>query len=221
MYSKSIRQLAFTIYHEGSYRVEASEEAPTPSSGFVKARARRRKWSELHVASGNAKHFQRDGLFERQVDQLGDPDQFDSWAYNRDRRWDNSRSARYLSRDVVGYEDLGRQRRMARRFELWHVWFPSRVEAGLGTVWQGHWDWIPPWDPWLMTNSWAMHRSTTDAGKIGDVGMGWGPFAVPAVDMRRRSCLHWWWRSVAGGAMWDGFHLVRENLFPRIAQPAM
>jgi len=34
------------------------------------------------------------------------PDNFDRWAQGRDEKEDNSTSARYVSRDTVGYSDL-------------------------------------------------------------------------------------------------------------------
>src|SRR2546429_264854 len=34
-------------------------------------------------------------------------DDWEDWCASRDRRWDDSRSARYVSRGVIGYEDLG------------------------------------------------------------------------------------------------------------------
>src|SRR3989454_4745304 len=34
------------------------------------------------------------------------PDAWEDWSVARDRRWDEARSARYVSRDVIGYEDL-------------------------------------------------------------------------------------------------------------------
>src|SRR2546422_11258552 len=34
------------------------------------------------------------------------PDAWEDWCVARDRRWDEARSARYVSRDVIGYEDL-------------------------------------------------------------------------------------------------------------------
>src|SRR3989442_12725967 len=33
-------------------------------------------------------------------------DDWEDWCASRDRRWDNARSSRYVSRDVIGYEDL-------------------------------------------------------------------------------------------------------------------
>jgi len=39
---------------------------------------------------------------------------FDRWASGRDRSYDNSSSGRYVSQDVVGYEDLRCERHLAR-----------------------------------------------------------------------------------------------------------
>src|SRR6059036_594969 len=33
-------------------------------------------------------------------------DDWEDWCASRDRRWDDARSSRYVSRDVIGYEDL-------------------------------------------------------------------------------------------------------------------
>ena len=33
-------------------------------------------------------------------------DDFDQWSNSRDQRWNDSTSARYVSDDAVGYEDL-------------------------------------------------------------------------------------------------------------------
>ncbi|MGA8151340.1 MAG: DUF6600 domain-containing protein [Terriglobales bacterium] len=77
---------------------------------------------------------------------IGGRDQFDNWAYNRDRRYDESRSARYVSHDVVGYEDLDDYGDWRDDSNYGHVWFPNRVTAGWAPYHEGHWVWISPWD---------------------------------------------------------------------------
>jgi hypothetical protein len=49
--------------------------------------------------------------------------EFDLWAESRERSYDNSRSARYVSPDVVGYQDLDAN----------GTW---RVDASYGNGWR-------------------------------------------------------------------------------------
>ena len=46
------------------------------------------------------------GLREYQPLAVAGSDEFDRWAIDRDRSYDTSISARYVSPDVVGYQDL-------------------------------------------------------------------------------------------------------------------
>ena len=84
-----------------------------------------RQRTNLYRACRPESHFQRDGLIERRCRRYWRADQFDTWAYGRDHRYDVSRSAQYLSPDVVGFEDLDDQRRLARRSELWPCLVPN------------------------------------------------------------------------------------------------
>src|SRR5207248_4232575 len=34
------------------------------------------------------------------------PDDWEDWCATRDRRWDDSRTSHYVSRETIGYEDL-------------------------------------------------------------------------------------------------------------------
>ena len=45
----------------------------------------------------------------------GGADDFDQWCFSRDRREDQSRSARYVSREIPGYDDLDQYGRKSQR----------------------------------------------------------------------------------------------------------
>ena len=115
---------------------------------------------------------------------IGGPDQFDSWADSRDHRYDQSRSAQYLSHDVVGYEDLDDNGDWRDDSNYGHVWYPSHVAADWAPYHEGHWDWISPWGyTWVDDSSWGyapFHygRWVTVGGRWGWVA---GPPAVRAV----------------------------------------
>ena len=118
------------------------------------------------------------------VVQIGGPDQFDNWAYGREHRHHDSRSAQYVSHDVVGYDDLDDNGDWRDDSNYGHVWYPNRVAAGWAPYRDGHWDWIAPWGwTWVDDASWGyapFHygRWVTVGGRWGWVA---GPVAVRAV----------------------------------------
>lgn len=97
--------------------------------------------------------------------QIGRPDEFDNWAYTREHRHDNSRSAQYVSHDVVGYDDLDDNGDWRDDSNYGHVWFPNRVAAGWRPIMMAIGTGFLPGDGrgW-MTLRGATRRFTTDAG---------------------------------------------------------
>src|SRR5258706_535227 len=57
------------------------------------------------VDAGKAYRFSGTGLRDYESIDVSAPDEFDRWAYERDQRWDTSPSARYVSPEVIGYQD--------------------------------------------------------------------------------------------------------------------
>ena len=84
------------------------------------------------------------------------PDEFDRWAIDRDRGYEQSVSARYVSRDVIGYQDLDAHGTWRAEPEYGNVWVPSRVPAGWSPYRDGHWAWIDPWGwTWVDDAPWG------------------------------------------------------------------
>ena len=85
-----------------------------------------------------------------------DEDQFDTWAANRDRHWENSNSARYVSADVVGYEDLDDHGSWRQTPDNGNVWFPRASVPDWAPYHYGHWDYIEPWGyTWVDNEPWG------------------------------------------------------------------
>jgi len=72
-------------------------------------------------------------------------DDFDRWASDRDRRYDGSVSARYVSPDVVGHQDLDAHGTWRVDATYGNVWAPSRLSADWAPYRDGHWAWVDPW----------------------------------------------------------------------------
>ncbi|MGB9204980.1 MAG: DUF6600 domain-containing protein [Terriglobales bacterium] len=177
--------LAFSIYQPGSYRVEASEDGTysvvSIREGEGEATGNGQNYT-LHA--GQRATFSGTDSLNAEVTDIGGPDQFDNWAYGRDHRHDDSRSARYVSPDVVGYDDLDDYGDWRDDPGYGHVWYPTRVAVGWAPYREGHWDWIPPWGyTWVDDSPWGyapFHygRWVTVGGRWGWVA---GPVAVRAV----------------------------------------
>ena len=73
-------------------------------------------------------------------------DDFENWAISRDRREDRLRaSARYVSPDMVGYEDLDQYRSWRTVPEYGRCWVPRDTPADWAPYHEGHWAWVDPW----------------------------------------------------------------------------
>jgi hypothetical protein len=170
--------LAFTVSQPGSYRMEASEDGTysvvSLREGGGEATGNGQTYT-LHA--GQRGTFSGTDSLNADVIEIGGPDQFDNWAYGRDHRYDESPSAHYLSRDVVGFEDLDANGDWRDDSNYGHVWFPH-IEAGWAPYHTGHWDWIPPWGyTWVDDSAWGY--APFHYGRWVTVGGRWGWVAGP------------------------------------------
>ncbi|HKW33988.1 MAG TPA: DUF6600 domain-containing protein [Candidatus Acidoferrum sp.] len=150
--------LALSILRPGSYRINVNE------AGDATIVAVREGQGEI-TGGGSAYtiHAREEGFFNG-LDQLdadiqryqGDQDDFDQWCYDRDRRAEHSASARYVSDDVVGYEDLDEYGGWRPVPEYGNVWFPHTTVVGWAPYRYGHWVWISPWGwTWVDDAPWG------------------------------------------------------------------
>ena len=176
---------AFSILEPGSYRVEASEDGV---STLVTVRAGEGEASgggDIYtVHSGQSTRFNGTDRLEATDLRLARLDELDGWGQARDRRAEASPSARYVSRDVVGYEDLDEYGTWRTDPSYGHVWIPTRTSSGWAPYHDGHWAWISPWGyTWVDDAPWGyapFHygRWVTIQGRWGWVP---GPVEVEAV----------------------------------------
>src|SRR6202140_2170673 len=131
--------LAFSILQPGQYRIQASEDGNstvvTVRSGQGEATGGGRTYT---VNSGLSGTFSGTDSLQADIYRSADNDEFDNWSQDRDRRDDGSRSARYCSHDVVGYEDLDDNGTWRSDRNYADVCVPS-VAAGWAPYRDGHW----------------------------------------------------------------------------------
>ncbi len=114
----------------------------------------------------------------------GGADEFDQWCSSRDRREDQSQSARYVSREVPGYEDFDQYGRWGNQPGYGQVWMPTTVAAGWAPYHDGHWAWIAPWGwTWVDDAPWGF--APYHYGRWASFGGRWGwipgPYGVTPI----------------------------------------
>src|SRR5579872_300152 len=147
---------AFTIQQPGRYRVETSENGDysvvTIREGAGESSGNGQSYT-LHA--GERTTFRGTTSLNADMEQIGPPDDFDNWSERREHRYNDSPSARYCSRQVVGFEDLDDNGDWQPSPEYGNVWFP-RVEPGWAPYHNGHWAWIDPWGwTWVDDARWG------------------------------------------------------------------
>jgi hypothetical protein len=149
--------LALGLNGPGDYRVDV---APDGSSTTVTVRSGSATVygdnGQVPVAAGQQIRFA--GTTLQQVADNGAPglDGFDQWAAGRDAAEDRSVSARYVSRDVPGYEDLDANGSWRSSPQYGEVWVPNAVPTGWAPYHDGHWVWQAPWGwTWVDDAPWG------------------------------------------------------------------
>lgn len=165
--------LAFSIREPGDYRIDV--DANGRSTVVTVRSGRGEVYGEGSAYTIYAMHsyrfFGNDLRDYYRNAYLPPLDDFDLWANQRNRRGDNSMTARYVSREVIGYEDLDEYGSWRNDPGYGYVWMPSRVRANWVPYNDGRWMWVNPWGwtwvddaPWGFTVShygrWAHIRGT-------------------------------------------------------------
>ncbi len=90
------------------------------------------------------------------VQALGPLSDFDEWCIERERAITERHATRYVSRDVVGYEDLDSHGRWWNEPGYGYVWSPTYISIGWAPYSYGRWVWISPWGfTWIDNSPWG------------------------------------------------------------------
>jgi len=157
-YEVGTAHLNFVASEPGDYRFDVDTAGGTTRltlhSGSGVAYGRNGETRTL-VAPQQIVYHGRPGAFIQSLAEAP-RDSFDLWVSVRNHREDQATSARYLSRETVGYQQL----------DAWGVWITDPL---YGPVWQprtivadwapyryGHWVWISPWGwTWVDDAPWG------------------------------------------------------------------
>ena len=172
--------LAFTFRSPGEYRIDVDVRddatAVTVLSGQGEVYG---EGASYAVTPRNAYRFYGTGLSDYEPLLAQREDALDRWARERDRRLDNSKSARYLSSNVVGYEDLDANGIWRLDPKYGNVWIPNRVAADWTPYRNGHWTWVDPWG-WTWVDDAPWGYAVSHYGRWARLGSSWGWVPGPA-----------------------------------------
>lgn len=166
--------LAFTVLHPGEYRIGANPDSQTTTVTVRDGNGEVTGGGQTFpvYAHQQAIVVGGDQITYTLVSAPG-TDAWDQWNYSRDSREDNSPSARYVSREMGGYEDLDQYGSWGNQPGYGEVWMPTSVAAGWAPYHDGHWAWIAPWGwTWVDEAPWGFAPS--HYGRWASFGGRWG-----------------------------------------------
>ena len=126
-------------------------------------------------------------------------DGFDSWSAERDRRYERSRSANYVSPQMVGHADLDEFGSWQTVPEYGAVWFPTTVAVGWAPYRFGRWSWVGGWG-WTWVDDAPWGYAPFHYGRWGYIGgrWGWAPGGFVARPVWSPAMVAWY-----GGGGWS------------------
>jgi len=149
--------LAFNVYQPGEYRVQVNENGDETIARVYRGEAEiTGGGSSYRLAEGQEGRFSGIDQLSYDVSEIGQQDDFDRWAFDRDRREDRFRSSRYVSTEMTGYEDLDDYGDWQNVEGYGNVWRPRGVPGDWEPYRYGHWVYVSPWGwSWVEDEPWG------------------------------------------------------------------
>ena len=150
--------LAFSVLRPGLYKISVNDAGDSTAIRIRSGQGEVTGGGAAYTVHANdsATFSGFDRLNANSENYGNEEDQFDNWAATRDRRSEHSNSARYVSADVVGYEDLDDHGSWRQTRDNGNVWFPRTSVPGWAPYHYGHWDYIEPWGyTWVDDEPWG------------------------------------------------------------------
>jgi len=174
--------LAFALQSAGEYRIDVNANGDQTITTVWRGRGEvTGGGSSYDVIAGQQATFNGTDQLDHQIAQVPGSDDFDNFAFSRDRREDQSDSANYISTEMTGYEDLDDNGSWSYAADYGPVWTPAGVAVGWAPYRFGHWVFVEPWGwTWVEDEPWGF--APFHYGRWAFVGARWswvpGPIVV-------------------------------------------
>jgi hypothetical protein len=148
---------AFTVQQPGDYRFDVNPDADTTVITVWRGEGEATgDGPAVRIRENEQARFSNGTSLKNEMHAAPSFDAFDEWARSRDDRFDHSQSARYVSPNVVGSDDLDEYGSWRNSPEYGNIWVPSQVDVGWAPYRYGHWIWVAPWGwTWVEDEPWG------------------------------------------------------------------
>jgi len=148
---------AFTVTKSGEYRFDVDPNGDTTLVTVWKGEGEATgQGQSVRLHEGQQARFYNGNSLAHQINPAPAPDGFDDWCKVRDKREDESVSARYVAPGVVGASDLDEYGHWRDTPDYGNVWVPDSVPPGWAPYSAGHWIWQPPYGwTWVDDAPWG------------------------------------------------------------------
>ena len=190
---------AFTVQKPGDYRFDVDPNSDkTVITVWRGAGQSTGDGPAVEIRENQQARFMNGTSMQHDIHAAPGLDGFDQWARSRDERFDRSASARYVSPDVVGYEDLDEYGTWRDVPTYGHIWVPTSVAVGWAPYRYGHWIWISPWGwTWVEDEPWGYAPFHYGRWVYYDNYWGWAPGPIYARPYYSPALVAWF-----GGPSW-------------------
>jgi hypothetical protein len=149
--------LAFSVLRAGNYRVNVNGEGDTTVINVREGEGEVTGGGSAYAVHANEQgDFTGTDSLAADMQPMPEEDAFDHWCNERDLRAEHATARRYVSDDVIGYEDLDDYGGWRSEPEYGTVWFPHTTVVGWAPYRFGHWVWISPWGwTWVDDAPWG------------------------------------------------------------------
>ncbi len=175
--------LALSIVRPGRYRINVNESGDTTvinvrdGQGEVTGGG-----SAYTIHAGEQAVLSGTDSLNADFQSLAADDDFDNWCNERDLREEHAVSRRYVSDDVIGYEDLDEYGGWRPDPQYGNVWFPHVSVVNWAPYRYGHWIWISPWGwTWVDSAPWGFAPFHYGRWVFVRGAWGWVPCPPPVV----------------------------------------
>jgi hypothetical protein len=177
IYEVDTPNVAFTLLKAGDYRFEVDPNGDTTTVIVRRGKGEGNgNGRGVQVESGEMARFEHGNTMMHTMARAPRPDGFDDWCQVRSEREDKSDSFRYVSDDVIGYEDLDDNGYWRTVPTYGSIWVPRTVVVGWAPYRYGHWAWIEPWGwTWVDDAAWGFAPFHYGRWVYSSYGWGWCP----------------------------------------------
>lgn len=164
--------LAFSLQEAGEYRISVNDDN---TSNVMVRRGTAIAYGDrdsISIREAEQVLFSGTNLNHNSINRMPPYDTFDQWVNDRDRAEDTSVSARYVSREVIGYQQLDDHGSWETHAEYGAIWLPRTIEVGWAPYRNGNWLWVAPWGwTWVDRAPWGF--APYHYGRWAHIGLRW------------------------------------------------